>query len=310
MKALVSRAYGPLEELTIDELPALAPAPGQVLVRVEAASLNSADAKIAIGAMKDLLPVSHPFVPGADAAGRVASVGTGVSAYGVGDPVVVRTGAAFGALAEYVVVPDGPAIARRPDGLDAVHAAALPTGALTAATMIDAARVRPGESVLVVGASGGVGTFAVQLAHQAGARVLATGRAGEAARLRELGADAVIEYQSTDTAAAAHRLVPGGVDVVIDVATAGPALAGSAAAARPGGRLVSALGGPERFDREVTATYIQTQVPGGRLAQLAQAAAEGRLQVEVSATYPFADAGQALVDFAGRHVFGKVAVSF
>jgi NADPH:quinone reductase len=310
MKALVSRAYGPLEELTIEDVPQLEPAPGQVLVRVEAAGLNAMDSKLVTGAAKDFLPVDHPFVPGADAAGTVAAVGAGVGDLVVGDPVVLTNGLAFGTLAEYVTVADGPAIAIRPAGLDPVHAAALPTAALTAATMIDAAKLQPGESVLIVGASGGLGTFAVQFAKQAGARVLATGRAGEAARLRELGADEVIEYQNADTATETRRLVPGGVDVVLDMANAGPALAASAAAARQGGRLVSPLGGPEGFDRDVSATYITVQGPDGRLADLAEQAADGRLQVEVAATYPFDEARRALVDFAGTHVFGKVAVEF
>jgi NADPH:quinone reductase-like Zn-dependent oxidoreductase len=309
MKALVSQSYGPLEELALAELPKPAAGPGEILVRVEAASLNGADAKLPTGVMKAFAPIKHPFVPGIDAAGVVEAVGDGVTRFSPGDKVVASNGFASGAIAEYLVVRESPSIAIRPDGLDAARGAALPLGALTAATTLDAAAVRTGESVLVVGASGGVGSFVVQFAKQAGAKVLATGRADEAESLRQLGADEVIDYQRTDTAAAAHRLVPGGVDVAIDVANWGPGLAGSAAAAKPGGRLISVLNGPESFERDVKAAYIQTKVPAGRLEQFAQQAVDGRLHVEIGGTYAFADSAQALADFAAKHFRGKVVIT-
>jgi NADPH:quinone reductase-like Zn-dependent oxidoreductase len=308
MKALVSESYGPLEELTVSELPIPIAQPGQILVRVEAASLNGADIKLPTGAMKGV-PLKHPFVPGIDGAGVVEAVGEGVTRFSPGDKLIVSNGVKSGTIAEYVVIADSRSVAIRPDGLDAAHGAALPLAVLTAATAVDAAEVRPGETVLVVGASGGVGSFVVQLAKRAGAKVLATGRADETDFLRGIGADETIDYKSVSTAEEAQRLVPGGVDVVIDVATAGPALAESAAAAKPGGRLVSALGGPESFDRAVTASYIQTKTPEGRLADFAQQAADGQLHVEIGSEYPLADAKQALLDFAGKHIRGKVVIT-
>jgi NADPH:quinone reductase-like Zn-dependent oxidoreductase len=309
MKALVSQSYGPLEELTITELPAPVAGPGEILVRIEAASLNGADAKLPTGAIKDFAPVKHPFVPGIDASGVVETVGEGVTRFSPGDKVITSNGFASGAIAEYQVVKDTPSIAIRPGALDAAQGAALPLAAATSKTVLDAAGIKAGESVLVVGASGGLGSFAVQLAKQAGAKVLATGRNDEVAFLRGLGADEVIDYKNTNTAEETHKLVPGGVDVVLDLANAGPGLDGSAAAAKPGGRLVSVLGGAETFERGVTATYVQTKIPAGRLEELAQQAAEGKLRIEIGATYAFADAAQALVDFSSKHFPGKVVIT-
>jgi NADPH:quinone reductase-like Zn-dependent oxidoreductase len=310
LKALVSRSYGPLEELTMADVPKPAPGPGQILVRTEATALNPADVTLVTGAMKDALPVQHPFVPGVDVTGVVEAVGEGVTRFAVGDPILAWNGVPSGALAEYVLVQDAPSAALRPAGLDTAHAAALSTVALTASALLDAAKVRPGETVLVVGASGGIGSFAVQLAKQAGAKVLGTGHADDEEFLRRLGADEAIDYKHSDITQETLRRVPGGVDVVIDLANAGPALGGSAAAAKPGGRLVSPLGGPPAFDRGVTATYTGTTTPPGRLDDLAARAADGRLQVEISANYAFADSRQALIDFAGRHFRGKVTITF
>lgn len=309
MKALVSQSYGPLDELSISELPTPVAAPGKILVRVEAASLNGADTKLPTGEMRDLAPVDHPFVPGIDAAGVVEAVGDDVTRVSIGDKVVLTNGFRSGTLAEYVLVPDGPAVALRPGTLGAEAGAALPLAALTAATAVDAAALEPGDTVLVVGASGGVGSFVVQFANQAGAKVLATARADEEDFLHGLGAEETIDYKNTDTTQEARRLVSGGVDVVIDVANAGPGLAASAGAAKEGGRLVSVLGGPESFERGVTASYIQTRFPEGRLADFAQRAADGRLHVEIGGIYPFTDSAQALRDFAADHFRGKVVVT-
>jgi NADPH:quinone reductase-like Zn-dependent oxidoreductase len=310
MKALVARSYGPVEDLAIADIPKPAPGPGQLLVRTEASALNAVDLALVTGSVKDHLPIQHPFVPGVDVTGVVEAVGEGVSRFNVGDRILAWNGVPSGGLAEYALVQDAPSAALRPAALGLAESAALPTAGLTAAALIDEAKLQAGENVLVVGASGGVGSFTVQLAKQTGAKVLATGRADEEDLLRQLGADTTVDYKSSDVTAEALRWAPGGVDVVIDLAQAGPALAGSAAAARPGGRLISPLGGPAAFDRGVTAIYTGTRTPEGRLEALAAQAAEGHLRVEISARYSFADAPQALADYAHKHLPGKVVITF
>jgi NADPH2:quinone reductase len=310
MKALISPSYGPLDDLVMTDLPVPQPGQGEVLLRTEAVSLNGIDPKLITGAMRDSLQVPHPFVPGVDVAGVIETVGPGVTGFFVGDLVTASIGVASGGLAEYVVAQDGPRLALRPEGLDAARGAALPTGAVTAVTVLDAAKIQPDETVLVVGATGGVGSFTVQLADRVARTVYATGHAEDEDFIVALGAAGSIDYRTVDTARAAHRLVPGGVDVVLDLVQAGPALASSAAAVRPGGRLVSVLGGPPAFDRGVSATYVVTQFPPGRLEDAAQQVVDGRLKVPIGATYSFAHARTAVLDFAAQHVRGKYVVTF
>nr|WP_240973691.1 NADP-dependent oxidoreductase [Nonomuraea sp. FMUSA5-5] len=310
---MVTRSYGPLEELAVADLPAPVPGPGQVLVRAEAAALNPADLKLVTGGMRPA-GLTHPFVPGIDVTGTVTAVGEGVTRYAPGDPVLAWNGVRSGALAELVLVDDGPFSTRRPAGLPAREAAALPTAALTAAALIEAAGLSPGLRVLVVGAAGGIGSFVVQLAKHAGARVIATGRAGDEGFLHTLGADDVLDYTRDDVAAQVAKLTEAdgktGADVVIDLARAGDALMLSADAARTGGLLVSPLGGPASFPRDVRAAYTGTAAAPHRLGGLAAQAAEGRLRVPIAAAYPFSEARQALIDFAGHHYQGKVTITF
>ncbi|MFE1199545.1 NADP-dependent oxidoreductase [Streptomyces olivaceoviridis] len=311
MKALVARAYGPLEGLVFQDVPTPVPGPDELLVRTQAAAVNAADVVLVTGRMRKALPVKHPFVPGVDLSGVVAAVGSAVSRFRVGDPVLAWLGLASGAMAEWVLVKEDLA-ALRPAGLDAARAAALATGGLTGSALVDAAALRPGESVLVWGAAGGVGSFVVQLAKETGAQVLATGRAEDAEYLRRLGADQTIDYTDKNVATEVRRLVPGGVDAVIDVAHVSPDILEPAASVTAGGRLLYVLGGlPPTLDRGVTATYTgAADAPRGRLRELAEQAAEGRLRVELSATYAFTDAKRALGDFATQHVRGKVALTF
>jgi NADPH:quinone reductase-like Zn-dependent oxidoreductase len=311
MKALVSRAYGPVEDLVIAELPTPSPGPGQILVRTQAVAVNAADSVLVTGVFREAMPVEHPFVPGVDVSGIVEAVGDGVTRFSVGDAVLAWLGLRSGAMAEYVLVEDTPAVALRPGGLDAARAAALATGGLTAASLVEASKAGPGSTLLVVGATGGVGSFAVQLAKQAGATVLATGWAEEEEYLKRLGADEVIDYDKVDVTEETLRRVPDGVDAVIDVVHVGPALLASAAAARPGGTVVYVQDAPPpALDRGVIAVYAGARAPEGRLDDLAARAAQGRLRVEISEDYVFAEAKQAILDFMTQHVTGKLTITF
>ncbi|WP_035795224.1 NADP-dependent oxidoreductase [Kitasatospora mediocidica] len=309
MKALVAAEYATLDQISVADHPTPSPGPGQVLVKVEAAALNPLDLALITGAMKDIFPVQHPLVVGMDATGTVAQVGEGVTEYAPGDPVLAFTGQA-GAVAEYTVATVGPLLAKRPAGLPAVQAAAIPESGLTAVCLLRAVGLAAGESLLVVGATGGIGLYAVQVAASLGVQVIATATEQDAEYVRGLGAAGTVDYKAVDVVAETLRLVPDGVDVVLDLINRGEALAGSARAARPGGRLVSPLFGPEELGRDVSGVYIGsfTAEPGD-LEKLAARAAEGTLRVEVGASYPFVDAVRAVADFAGKHTRGKVVVT-
>ncbi|MGW2161422.1 NADP-dependent oxidoreductase [Nonomuraea sp. NPDC001699] len=311
MKALVAHAYAPLEDLSFEDLPVPVPGPGQVLLRTEGAALNAADVKLVTGAMRDIMPVTHPFVPGVDVTGVVEAVGQDVTRFAAGDAILAWNGARFGTLAEYALVDDDFSSARRPAELSVRQAAGLPTGAMTASALVTAAKLSPGMNVLLVGAAGGVGSFLVQLARLAGARVIATGRAEDEHYLAGLGAAVVLDYARADLAKKVVALTEGGVDVVLDVTNAGPGLARTAAAARPGGLMVSPLGGPARFPRAVNAVYTGTAAAeAGRLELLARQVVDGALRVPISTEYTFAEARQALIDFRERHVRGKIIITF
>ena len=309
MKALVAPAYGPVDRIVITDVPTPAPGPEQILVRVQAAALNPLDVALITGAMRELMPVEHPFVVGMDAAGIVAAVGERVSGFAVGDEVVAYTHFHPGTIAEYTLVAEGPHVAHRPVGLDAVRGAALPAVSITAECVLAAAEVTPGQTVLVVGAAGGVGAFTVQLLTRAGARVLATASPADSDYVRGLGAQEIIDYTSSDTTQGALRHQPGGVDIAIDFVNRGPNLAGTATAVKPGGRLVSTLMGPEAFDRGVTPVYVRMAARDGQLQRLADEAAAGRLTVEVTATYDIDDAPKAMAAFAaGQFTRGKIVI--
>lgn len=308
MKALVAPGYVPVEELETVELPQPEPAPGELLLQVRAAGLNPLDLKLATGAMREVMPVEHPFTLGVDAAGTVRAVGAGVTRFQPGDEVVALT-FPRGAVAEYTVVADGPTVVPRPPELSAARAAALPTPGLMAAALHTALPPKEGQNVLLVGADGAVAGLFLQLAAGSGARVLGTARPETAAAVRARGVTDVLDFTAGDPVEEALRLVPGGVDVAIDLVNAGPGLARTAEAVRPGGVLASALGGPPQFDRDVSARYLGVEEGFERFAELAGAAAAGTLSYDV-AEYPFGDVSSALGDFAARRTRDRVVVTF
>jgi NADPH:quinone reductase len=313
MKALVATDYAPLDKLAIAEVPRPEPGPGQVLIRVEAASLNPFDLRVATGELRHVFSVEHPVVLGMEATGIVETVGEGVDGIAVGDAVVAFTFGVAGSIAEHTCAAVGPTLARRPAGVEPAEAAGLPVAAMTAAQLVEVAGLTTGagQSVLVVGATGGVGLFTVQMAARAGARVLATARPTDADRVLALGAAEVIDYTTVDTAAEARRLEPDGVDVVIELVNGGPDLATTAAAARFGGRLVSPHpGGPESFDGGVSGTYIHVDPTDGLLQSLVDQVAGGDLTVTVDRAYPFVDAPRAAADLRELHTSGKVVITF
>ena len=311
MKALVANKYGqPPSNLEIAEVPDPTPGPGQLLVRIEAAALNPFDLKLITGALRETAPVTFPHRIGMDGSGVVVGTGDGVSDFTDGDAVVGFFGTNPGTVAEYAVIDVGPAVSRRPGGLDAVHAAAVPESGMTALTLMRAARLQAGDSVLVIGATGGIGMFVVQLASAEGAEVIATAGDEDAAYVRSLGASGVIDYKSTDIVEGVKSLRPGGVDVVIDLINMGEDIQTSARAARDGGRVVSPLAGPEQLGRDVSAVYIGSFVPQpGDLEGLLAQVADGRLKIEVGLVYPLDEAPKALAEFAGRHTRGKAAIT-
>ncbi len=245
MKAVIARGYGPPEDYVVADIPIPRPGPGQVQVRIAAASINPADVRLPSGDFRAAVALEFPHVPGNDFAGAVSEVGPGVTACQVGDEIfgqavpralramagTARPSLSTGSLAEYAVFEaDTPFLAHRPPGLDVERAAALPTVGLTARALMATAEVRPGETVLVVGATGGVGTAVVPLLAAAKAHVIATTTAAD-------DGDAACPGCGRN-----HRLAseyPSNVDVALNLTLPSDRLTGVARAVRSGGRLLT-----------------------------------------------------------------------
>ncbi|GIF51729.1 NADPH2:quinone reductase [Asanoa ferruginea] len=317
MKAVIAAEYGPPETYTVAEVPVPRPGPGQIQVRIAAASINPADVRLPSGVFHDVAPLEFPHVPGNDFAGTVSEVGAGVTAFQVGDEIfgqavpralrgmagATRPSLSTGSLAEYAVFEaDTPFLAHRPAGLGVEEAAALPTIGLAARALMATAEVRAGETALVVGATGGVGTALVPLLAAAKARVIATATAADGEILRALGADELIGY--------AESAYPRGVDVAFNLVLPSDELTGVAAAVRPGGRLLTItypVPRQEWIGRADVALRFVLDMDGAlggmrEVAELADPPVIGR-------RYTLDQGAQACVDFARRHTTGKLVVT-
>jgi NADPH:quinone reductase len=313
MKALVANHYGPPSELTVTDVAEPEPGPGEVLVAVEAAALNPFDLKLLTGAVRDLNPIEFPHIPGMDAAGTIAAVGPGVTRFTGGEEVFGFFGQTPGTIAEYAVIADGPFLSTRPGELDPIRAAAIPEAGLTAISLLRAVALQAGSTVLVIGATGGIGMFIVQLAARDGATVLATAGPEDSEYVRGLGAAEALDYRAGDVIEETLRLHPGGVDVVFDLVNMGPELAPSAQAVRSGGRLVSARGATDVALGRDDVTLVHTGLAEHRepvdLDRLGAQVAAGVLAIEIGAVYMLDSAPQAFVDFAETHTRGKLVVT-
>jgi NADPH:quinone reductase-like Zn-dependent oxidoreductase len=317
MKAVIAANYGPPENYVVADVPVPRPGPGQLQVRIAAASINPADVVLPSGAYRETSPLEFPHVPGNDFAGTVTEIGPGVTAFGVGDeifgqavPRVLRalTGAAkpslsTGSLAEYAVFEaDTPLLTHRPPGLGVADAAALPTSGLTARALMATARPRRGETALVVGATGGVGTALVPLLAAAGVRIVATATEADARLLHDLGAAATIGY--TDA-------YPRNVDAAFNLALPGDRLARIADAVRPGGRLLTITYPLPERDRHDIDTKFVLDLAGalGGMREVAELAASGALPATIGRRYTLDEGPRACVDFVREHTTGKLVVT-
>jgi NADPH:quinone reductase-like Zn-dependent oxidoreductase len=304
MKAIRLDQYGGPERLRYEDAPTPQLAANQVLVRVQAASVNPIDFKLASGAFRQMRPLDFPWIPGGDFAGIVESVGTGATGLRRGDAVFGDTPSG-GAYAQFAVA-SADTIAARPARLSPIEAASVPIAALTAwQGLFDHGRLEPGQTVLIHAAAGGVGSFAVQLAHWKGARVLATASAANADYLRSLGADRVIDYRSTPFESAAKD-----VDLVLDL-IGGETQKRSFGVLKPNGRLVATAQPPsaeEAARHQVQATMMVMRPSTEGLRQIGSLLDAGTIRTSVTKTYSLSDAASAWKDQMSGHTRGKVVL--
>ncbi len=321
MKAVIHERYGGPDVLRVGDVTVPEPAPGQVLVRVRAAAVNPGDGYLVRGVPYVTRMIAQGVrrprrpVPGADVAGEVEAFGDGVTRFAPGDAVF---GFCQGAFAEFALVPEH-ALAPKPAGITFEQAAAVPTAAFTALQGLrDRGRIHPGQRVLIVGASGGVGTFAVQLAKAFGAHVTGVCSRRNVDLVRSAGADHIVDYTREDFASGSGRF-----DLVLDMVGDRP-LSAAVRALTPRGTYVvvgapaaRSLTGMGRFAEALMRTPFTRRrlrplfsSPSGEdLALLADLLAAGQLLPVIDREYDLHDAAEALRYVEAGHTRGKVVIT-
>ncbi|PRY41345.1 NADP-dependent oxidoreductase [Umezawaea tangerina] len=309
MKAVRFHDYGTPEVLRYEDVDQPVPGAGQVRVRVAATSFNPIDASVRAGNMQGPMPVVLPHTPGRDVAGTVDALGDGVDGLAVGDEVVgFLPMTDDGASAEYILVP-AEILTPAPTSVPLSDAAALPLVGLTAwQALFDHGKLAVGQRVLVNGAGGAVGGYAVQLAKWAGAHVVATASPRSAELVKAHGADEVVDHTSADVVGAVSEPV----DVVLNLAPVAPEqLAALATVVRPGGVVVNTtvwMPAPDDEERGVRGVNLFVRSDAEQLARLVGLVDGGDLRVEVARRVPLAELPALHTQAAEGALAGKVVV--
>jgi NADPH:quinone reductase-like Zn-dependent oxidoreductase len=331
MRAALIRKYGGDNVVELGDWPDPVPGLGDLLVRVDAASINPVDAKIYHGKVKVLVPYKPPFVLGNDLCGEVVATGPGVSRYRVGDAIYARLDKdRIGAFAQLALVRES-AAALKPKNLSVEQAASIPLVGLTAfQVLVETGQLKRGQKVLIHAGSGGLGTFAIQFAKHLGATVVTTASERNHALVRSLGADQVIDYRK-----ARFEEIVTDCDLALDT-QGGETLERSFLAVKPGGLVVSVGGYPDaKFGRAYGLNAIQNlalsflsrgatraarrrgarfefvfmRADGAQLAQLTTLLEQGTVKPVIDRTYPLAQIKEALAYSQTGRAVGKIVLT-
>jgi NADPH:quinone reductase-like Zn-dependent oxidoreductase len=304
VKAIRFHTYGEPDVLRYDDVDLPQPGPSQVRIRVAATSFNPLDASLRAGLLRQAFPIALPHVPGLDVAGIVDALGPDVVGFDPGDAVLGMVN--DGAAAEYALAP-AEVLAAAPTSISLVDAAALPAVGLTAwQALFEYAELQAGQCVLINGAGGAVGGYAVQLARRAGASVIATASARSAERVRAAGADRIVDHTATPVADA----VGGPLDVVLNLAPVPPDdLAALTRWLRPGGIVVSTTTrvGMDA-SRNVRGANVFVRSDGRQLARLVALVDAGELRVDVAARVALTELRSVHARAMAGQLSGKVVV--
>jgi len=306
MKAVVLRGYGGPEVAKLEEVPRPEPKDDEILIRVIAASVNPVDVAIRKGYLAELIGNKFPLIVGMDAAGIVEKAGAKITKFKKGDPVYAFfTLASEGGYAEYVVAKESET-ALKPKAITFAQAAAVPAAGSTAwLALVDTAKLGSGQTLLIHGASGGVGHFAIQIGKARGAKVIATASSANQEFLKQMGADVAIDYTKTK-----FEDVAKDVDVVLD--TVGrDTLKRSYGVVKKGGMIVSIVDKPAQAEldaRGIRGVTLRAAPQAKVLEDLAALIDAKKVTPVVSQTFPLADFAKALDQIATRHTRGKVVL--
>jgi NADPH:quinone reductase-like Zn-dependent oxidoreductase len=306
MKAIVAHEYGGPEVLKLEEVPVPTPKEDEMLVKVFAAGVNSFDGALRSGKYAKVFQTQLPWHPGYDIAGIVDKIGGKVTKFKVGDAVYAfisfRTG---GGYAEYALAKESDA-ALKPAAINFLEAAGVPSVALTAwQALVDKANVQSGQTVLIHGASGGVGMCAIPIAKIRGAKVFATASTANQDFLKQVGADVAIDYKTQR-----FEDIAKDVDVVID-GVGGETLARSYPIVKKGGIVVTLTGRIDQTELDkygIRGASVEVENNGDELAQIGKLIAEGKIKVSIAETFPLAEANKAQAKADTGHARGKIVL--
>jgi NADPH:quinone reductase-like Zn-dependent oxidoreductase len=304
MKAVVAHEYGAPEVLKFEEVQRPEPNEDEALVRVVASSVNPADPLTLSGKYAREFGTHLPLIPGYDIAGVVEKTGASVTKLKVGEAVYGYP-TFGGAWADYVTVKESE-VAAKPKSLNFVESAAVPMGALTAwQSLVDVAKLQAGQTVLIHGGSGGVGSFAIQIAKARGAHVIATASTANQDLLKQLGADVAVDYTKTKFEDVAKN-----VDVVLDP-VGKETLARSYGVVKKGGIVMSLVARPDPVElkkHEIHGAGISSHPDAEDLAEIAQLIDAGKIKPMVTQVLPLSEAIAAQQKAATHHTRGKVVL--
>jgi NADPH:quinone reductase len=308
MRAIILESFD--SSPALHEVPTPQIAPNEVLVRVHGSSVNPVDGAIATGMMSAMVDHEFPVVLGRDYAGVVERAGSDVTRYAEGEEVYGFLPAANptvhdGSWAELIVIPEDAFVAGKPAGVGLAEAGAAPLSGITALSALDALGVSEGDTVLVVGANGGVGSIAVQLAANAGATVIAPGLPEDEQYLRDLGVSEVLEREA-DVAALVHDRYPEGIEALLDLVSYAPeGFDTHAEVLKDDGRGASSLSAAGEGSGRHNVGAVPSPENLERLARLLEA---GTLRVPIQKAYSLDQAGEALRALGAEHTQGKRAI--
>jgi NADPH2:quinone reductase len=314
MRAVIVNDYGSTP--VVAEVPTPQPQAGQVLIRLIAAGMNPMDRTLASGDWRPM-PAIFPMVLGADGAGVIENVGGGATRFAVGQNVfgqlLIPPLGSAGTYAEYVAVTEDAPLTLVPDGLDPVVASALPTAGMAGLSLVeDALGPLANKTVLIVGAGGGVGTFATQFAVDAGARVIANVREAAADRMRGYGAEEIVDHTAMPIAETVQKAHPDGIDALLDVVSDADAFAELASLVRPGGTAVTTqyVADTAALEaRDIVGINFALQASAEILDRLADAVLTGRIVAPPITRISLDEVPAALSGTGARPIEGKTVIT-
>lgn len=305
MKAVAASSFKAIPELT--ELPEPILKPGTIRIRLAAAGLNPFDWKMVDGILKDHMQHVFPLILGVDGAGVVEETAAGVTRFKKGDRVygqMLHEPVGEGSYAEYVVVPQDAAISLAPENIPLTEAAAVPTAGMTALQMLDRSKLQKGQTLLIVGATGGVGSFTIQLAAARGIYVIATASSPEkAAQVKGYGAAEVIDYKSAPLEEQVKSLYPDGIDGLIDLVSNKETFSRLAALVKEHGPVLTTM-----FVADVKEQNFETKGAPASLDALSRIIDAGGLKIPVDRKISLGQAAAAIAESRERKSKGKTII--